>query len=51
MPVNGSFGHKMGDQLLCAIAERLQKSLKSGEFLARTSEDEFCFPKSIVGAT
>lgn len=41
--VNGSFGHQVGNQLLCAIAERLRQLLGSLDFLARTNEDEFCF--------
>lgn len=41
--VNGSFGHAVGDQLLIAIAERLQQYLRHGDLLARMGEDEFCF--------
>ena len=41
--VNGSFGHEMGNQLLIAIAERLQRHCRSGDVLARLGEDEFCF--------
>ena len=41
--VNGSFGHVMGNQLLIAIAQRLQQYLRSGDVLARMGEDEFCF--------
>ncbi|MEL7034255.1 MAG: EAL domain-containing protein [Cyanobacteria bacterium J06592_8] len=41
--VNGSFGHAVGNQLLRAIGERLQKHLRPGDILARMGEDEFCF--------
>ncbi|ELS32930.1 MULTISPECIES: GGDEF/EAL domain-containing response regulator [Pseudanabaena] len=41
--VNGSFGHAVGDQLLKAIAHRLQQHLQNGYRLARMGEDEFCF--------
>ncbi|PZO40538.1 MAG: GGDEF domain-containing response regulator [Pseudanabaena frigida] len=41
--VNGAFGHVVGNQLLIAIAERLQQHLRHGDILARTGEDEFCF--------
>ena len=41
--VNGSFGHAVGNQLLVAIANRLQQHLRSGDLLARMGEDEFCF--------
>lgn len=41
--VNGAFGHAIGDQLLKAIAKRLQDQLRPGDLLARMGEDEFCF--------
>ncbi|MEI6332642.1 MAG: EAL domain-containing protein [Pseudanabaena sp. ELA645] len=41
--VNGSFGHAVGNQLLVAIANRLQRHLRFGDLLARMGEDEFCF--------
>jgi len=41
--INGSFGHDIGDQLLIAIARRLQEHLNPNDLLARTSGDEFCF--------
>jgi len=41
--VNGSFGHAVGNQLLMAIAQRLQKYLRPRDLLARMGGDEFCF--------
>ena len=41
--VNGAFGHGVGDQLLMAIATRLQRQLRTNDALARMGEDEFCF--------
>jgi diguanylate cyclase (GGDEF)-like protein len=41
--INGSFGHAIGDRLLIAIAARLREHLRTGDVLARTGEDEFCF--------
>ncbi len=41
--VNGSFGHRIGDELLQAIAERLKQLLGPEDLLARMGEDEFCF--------
>jgi diguanylate cyclase (GGDEF)-like protein len=41
--VNGSFGYAVGNQLLIAIARRLEQYLRPGDILARMGEDEFCF--------
>jgi diguanylate cyclase (GGDEF)-like protein len=41
--VNSAFGHGVGNQLLMAIAQRLQLLLRPGDTLARVGEDEFCF--------
>ncbi len=41
--VNGSFGHAVGDQLLIAIAQRLQQHLRPNDVLASMGGDEFCF--------
>ncbi|SCZ21042.1 GGDEF domain-containing protein [Afifella marina] len=40
-PVNDTFGHIIGDQLLCASAERIRASLPSEAFAARIGGDEF----------
>lgn len=39
--VNDTFGRKAGDQLLVAVAHRLQKALRSEDTLARLAADEF----------
>ena len=41
--VNGSFGYAVGNQLLMAIANRLQEHLGDRDLLVRIGEDEFCF--------
>jgi diguanylate cyclase (GGDEF)-like protein len=39
--VNDSLGHRIGDELLVVISRRLENNLKSNEFIARISGDEF----------
>ncbi|GAA0852752.1 putative bifunctional diguanylate cyclase/phosphodiesterase [Aliiglaciecola litoralis] len=39
--VNDSMGHDVGDALLCTISERLQKSLRKSDIVARMGGDEF----------
>lgn len=41
--VNGSFGHRVGNQLLISIAERLRHYRRPDDVLARMGGDEFCF--------
>lgn len=39
--LNDTRGHKLGDQLILEISERLRSSLRLNDFLARTGGDEF----------
>jgi len=36
--INDSFGHAVGDSLLCAVAERLQNSLRESDLIAPNSD-------------
>ncbi|MBF2089305.1 MAG: EAL domain-containing protein [Synechococcales cyanobacterium K44_A2020_017] len=50
--VNDSLGHRVGDQLLKAIAERLDQCLRPGDTIARLGGDEFALLlDNIHGAT
>ncbi len=39
--VNDNYGHKVGDTLLLEVAQRLKKSVRVEDFVARISGDEF----------
>jgi diguanylate cyclase len=43
--INNSWGYEVGNQLLVAIADRLQDLLQPTDFLARLGADEFCFAR------
>jgi diguanylate cyclase (GGDEF)-like protein len=40
-PVNDRFGHTVGDELLCAVAERLLEHASGNDLVARLGGDEF----------
>ena len=46
--VNGSLGNEVGDQLLRAIAARLQQHQRPTDLLTRCGGDEFCFALSQI---
>jgi diguanylate cyclase (GGDEF)-like protein/PAS domain S-box-containing protein len=52
--INDSFGHELGDELLCAVTQRLARSIGSGNTAARLGGDEFAVliesPVDVVGA-
>jgi len=39
--INDSYGHYMGDCILCAFVESVKKQLREGDTVARTGGDEF----------
>lgn len=41
--VNAIFGHDVGDMLLGSVAKRVQSAIPNDAFVARFSNDEFCF--------
>jgi diguanylate cyclase (GGDEF)-like protein/PAS domain S-box-containing protein len=40
-PINDTYGHRAGDQVLIEIAHRLQQSIRGGDTAARLGGDEF----------
>jgi diguanylate cyclase (GGDEF)-like protein len=48
--VNDTLGHACGDQLLCAVAKRLDSLAEGNGFVARLSGDEFAIVVSGAGA-
>lgn len=40
-PVNDNFGHRIGDQLLIAVGERLRAAVRKADVVARWGGDEF----------
>ncbi|RZA34296.1 MAG: EAL domain-containing protein [Lysobacteraceae bacterium] len=48
--VNDTFGHHVGDRLICALAERWSSGMEPGDVLARTGGDEFVLLVTQLGS-
>ncbi len=46
---NDSYGHEVGDQMIVAIADRLSRTLRNSDYIARIGGDEFAVLQSDVG--
>ena len=49
--VNDSLGHPVGDALLCAVTERLQRVVPGADTVARLGGDEFAIVQSKTSPT
>ena len=49
--INDSFGHPVGDQILCAVADRLQATVRATDLVSRLGGDEFVVVARDMSAT
>jgi diguanylate cyclase (GGDEF)-like protein len=40
-PINDTFGHTVGDDMLVAVAQRIKAQIRAGDYVARQGGDEF----------
>ena len=40
--INDNYGHHIGDKILIEVAKRLKETIRSDDYIARISGDEFC---------
>lgn len=48
-PINDTYGHAIGDEVLCVIANRMLGVLRDTDFVARHGGDEFMIMLDIIG--
>lgn len=46
--INDSFGHEIGDEVLCQLAERLRQSVRPDDLVSRLGGDEFAIVADLV---
>jgi diguanylate cyclase (GGDEF)-like protein len=47
-PVNDTFGHKIGDEVLVEVSDRMKKGVREGDSIARLGGDEFAILLNMI---